>query len=106
MRGGKGLSVVLCKRRMREEYLRQYLGSEGPKPRHGSSDKNLRAQKNTCLIQSHVPKHVEKVAPTHPTSLSRHPGLNNEFQKATMSELALKYNDQSVLENFHAALLG
>ncbi|OLP78739.1 hypothetical protein AK812_SmicGene41054 [Symbiodinium microadriaticum] len=33
-----------------------------------------------------------------------HPGLNNEFQKATMSELALTYNDQSVLENFHAAL--
>ncbi|CAE7305097.1 PDE4D [Symbiodinium necroappetens] len=32
-----------------------------------------------------------------------HPGLNNEFQKATMSELALTYNDQSVLENFHAA---
>ncbi|CAE7256402.1 PDE4D [Symbiodinium pilosum] len=32
-----------------------------------------------------------------------HPGRNNEYQKATMSELALTYNDQSVLENFHAA---
>jgi len=32
-----------------------------------------------------------------------HPGRNNDFQKATMSELALTYNDQSVLENFHVA---
>eukprot|EP00434_Breviolum_minutum_P040903 symbB.v1.2.036366.t1/scaffold5055.1/size50094/1 len=32
-----------------------------------------------------------------------HPGYNNDFQKMTSSELALRYNDSSVLENFHAA---
>lgn len=32
-----------------------------------------------------------------------HPGFNNDFQKLTSSELALRYNDQSVLENFHVA---
>eukprot|EP00727_Mastigamoeba_balamuthi_P011282 m51a1_g6777 putative camp-specific 3 -cyclic phosphodiesterase (709) ;mRNA; f:127105-129811 len=32
-----------------------------------------------------------------------HPGLNNAFQIATRSELALRYNDKSVLENHHAA---
>eukprot|EP00013_Stygamoeba_regulata_P026180 CAMPEP_0177656264 /NCGR_PEP_ID=MMETSP0447-20121125/15455_1 /TAXON_ID=0 /ORGANISM="Stygamoeba regulata, Strain BSH-02190019" /LENGTH=571 /DNA_ID=CAMNT_0019160333 /DNA_START=64 /DNA_END=1779 /DNA_ORIENTATION=+ len=32
-----------------------------------------------------------------------HPGTNNAHQIATRSALALKYNDISVLENFHAA---
>jgi len=32
-----------------------------------------------------------------------HPGFNNDFQKLTSSELALRYNDKSVLENFHVA---
>lgn len=30
-----------------------------------------------------------------------HPGRNNQFQIATRSELALVYNDRSILENFH-----
>jgi high affinity cGMP-specific 3',5'-cyclic phosphodiesterase 9 len=30
-----------------------------------------------------------------------HPGLNNNFQVATSSPLALRYNDRSVLENHH-----
>ncbi|CAJ1358867.1 unnamed protein product [Effrenium voratum] len=30
-----------------------------------------------------------------------HPGFNNDFQKTTFSDLALRYNDKSVLENFH-----
>jgi hypothetical protein len=32
-----------------------------------------------------------------------HPGLNNTFQINSMSEIALTYNDKSVLENFHIA---
>eukprot|EP00922_Rhytidocystis_sp_ex-Travisia-forbesii_P049411 GHVS01073553.1.p1 GENE.GHVS01073553.1~~GHVS01073553.1.p1 ORF type:complete len:883 (-),score=122.48 GHVS01073553.1:274-2922(-) len=32
-----------------------------------------------------------------------HPGKNNAFQVASASELAMRYNDQSVLENFHSA---
>lgn len=30
-----------------------------------------------------------------------HPGLNNNFQEMTQSPLALTYNDQSILENYH-----
>lgn len=33
----------------------------------------------------------------------RHPGRNNPFQIASKSELALLYNDQSVLENYHVS---
>jgi len=33
----------------------------------------------------------------------RHPGVSNNFLVKTMSTLALRYNDDSVLENFHAA---
>jgi len=33
-----------------------------------------------------------------------HPGLNNNFQIATGSALALRYNDRSVLENHHCSL--
>ena len=32
-----------------------------------------------------------------------HPGLNNNFQIATSSMLALRYNDRSILENHHCA---
>ena len=32
-----------------------------------------------------------------------HPGTNNYFQINAMSPVAIRYNDQSVLENFHAA---
>ena len=32
-----------------------------------------------------------------------HPGNNNLFEVKTMSKLALRYNDVSVLENMHAA---
>ena len=32
-----------------------------------------------------------------------HPGLTNQFLVATASPLSLLYNDQSVLENHHAA---
>ena len=34
----------------------------------------------------------------------RHPGKNNAFQIATGSDVAMRFNDQSVLENMHAAL--
>lgn len=30
-----------------------------------------------------------------------HPGVGNSFQYATMSPLAIQYNDRSILENFH-----
>jgi len=33
-----------------------------------------------------------------------HPGLNNNFQIATSSPLALRYNDRSILENHHCSL--
>ena len=32
-----------------------------------------------------------------------HPGTNNFFQVNAMSPVAIRYNDKSVLENFHAA---
>jgi len=32
-----------------------------------------------------------------------HPGVNNNFQVVTSSQLALTYNDKSVLENFHSS---
>jgi len=34
-----------------------------------------------------------------------HPGTSNTFQVSTESELALQYNDISVLENYHAAIV-
>jgi len=33
----------------------------------------------------------------------RHPGVNNTFLIKTSDPIALRYNDESVLENFHAA---
>merc|ERR550525_907765 len=33
-----------------------------------------------------------------------HPGKNNLFHTKTMAPLALRYNDQSILENMHVAL--
>jgi hypothetical protein len=33
----------------------------------------------------------------------KHPGVNNSFLMAARNELALRYNDKSVLENFHVA---
>eukprot|EP00899_Mesostigma_viride_P009377 jgi/Mesvir1/18440/Mv14301-RA.1 len=33
----------------------------------------------------------------------RHPGLNNDFVVKAADELALRYNDRTVLENFHVA---
>eukprot|EP00899_Mesostigma_viride_P003309 jgi/Mesvir1/1297/Mv03762-RA.2 len=33
----------------------------------------------------------------------RHPGLNNDFVVKSSDELALRYNDRTVLENFHVA---
>eukprot|EP00727_Mastigamoeba_balamuthi_P008579 m51a1_g4343 putative camp phosphodiesterase a (782) ;mRNA; f:193498-196223 len=32
-----------------------------------------------------------------------HPGRNNQFQTAARTQLAMRYNDSSVLENYHAA---
>jgi len=32
-----------------------------------------------------------------------HPGTNNLFQSKTMSDLAVRYNDKSILENYHVA---
>ena len=32
-----------------------------------------------------------------------HPGMNNSYQVASMSQLAITYNDRSVLENMHAS---
>ena len=34
----------------------------------------------------------------------RHPGRNNLFQQNTLSKMAIRYNDQSVLENMHLAV--
>lgn len=34
-----------------------------------------------------------------------HPGLNNVFQIKASTDLALRYNDNSVLENYHAAIV-
>jgi hypothetical protein len=33
----------------------------------------------------------------------RHPGVNNSFLTKTFDSLSLRYNDQSILENFHSA---
>jgi len=33
----------------------------------------------------------------------RHPGINNNYHLNAMTDLALRYNDQSVLENMHAS---
>ena len=33
----------------------------------------------------------------------RHPGVNNGFLMKTSHAIALRYNDESVLENFHVA---
>ena len=33
----------------------------------------------------------------------RHPGTNNEFAKNTQSDMAIRYNDISILENMHVA---
>ena len=33
----------------------------------------------------------------------RHPGVNNGFLMKTSHTIALRYNDESVLENFHVA---
>ena len=33
-----------------------------------------------------------------------HPGLNNNYQKNAMTDLALRYNDASPLENHHCAV--
>ena len=33
----------------------------------------------------------------------KHPGLNNSFHQASMSSLAIRYNDSSILENYHLA---
>ena len=32
-----------------------------------------------------------------------HPGLNNSYQMNTESDLALRYNNKSILENHHAS---
>jgi hypothetical protein len=34
-----------------------------------------------------------------------HPGVNNAFEASSMSERAVRYNDTSILENYHAALV-
>lgn len=35
----------------------------------------------------------------------QHTGKNNAFECASMSELAIKYNDESPLENHHVSML-
>jgi hypothetical protein len=34
-----------------------------------------------------------------------HPGVNNAYESSSLSEFAILYNDQSVLEHHHAALM-
>jgi len=35
----------------------------------------------------------------------KHPGMNNKFLVQTSHEIAIQFNDQAVLESFHAAEL-
>ncbi|CAD7965294.1 unnamed protein product [Amoebophrya sp. A25] len=100
----KTLTAVL--QDLKDSYLEE--------PRFHNWGHALQVFHTSCLMDAHIPFLNQRLDSIHLLALFlasvahdvAHRGKNNAFEIATSSELALLYNDLSVLENHHASLTG
>lgn len=74
--------------------------------RFSNSNANRANPKYTCRLKERLIFRADEILTAYVAALCHdvgHPGFNNAFHVNSESDLAILYNDQSVLENFHIA---